>query len=77
MTVAQIIVGLVIFAAIGIGAVLLVRWLNRSQATAIAEKTQADKQAFDAQRAALMTPTPEAKVIALRPDQVTDELNKL
>jgi hypothetical protein len=58
-------------------AVLVVRWASQSQAAAAAEKAAADAKAFDAQRAALLTPTPEQKVAQLNPDQTTDALNKL
>ena len=66
-----------IAAAVVVGAVLVVRWASRSQATEIAAKTEADKAAFAAERAKLLIPTPEQRVAKLDPDQVTDEINKL
>jgi hypothetical protein len=53
------------------------RWASKSQAAEIAAKTEADKAAFAAARAKLLTPTPEQRVAELKPDQVTDEINKL
>lgn len=67
----------VVAAAIVVGAVLVVRWASKSQAAEIAAKTEADKAAFDAARAKLLSPTPEQRVAELKPDEVTDEINKL